>query len=107
MQSNLHTFAVESMADHPFPYLLREGYRVTLNTDNRLMSHTTMTDEFRVAVDAFGCDLKDLERVTVNAMNAAFFPYADRHRIIDERIAPIYTALQQELNAPAAQNGDA
>ncbi len=107
LQSNLHTGAVESMADHPFPYLLREGYRVTLNTDNRLMSHTTMTDEFRVAVDAFGCDLKDLERVTVNAMNAAFFPYADRHRIIDERIAPIYTALQQELNAPAAQNGDA
>ena len=66
--------------------LLREGYRVTLNTDNRLMSHTTMTDEFRVAVEHYGCTLEDLERVTVNAMNAAFFPYAERHRIIDERI---------------------
>ena len=52
-----------------------------------LMSHTTMTDEFRVAVEQFGCTLDDLERVTVNAMNAAFFPYAERHRIIDERIA--------------------
>ena len=97
LQSNLHTGAVKSIKEHPFPYLLRQGYRVTLNTDNRLMSHTTMTDEFRVAVEQFGCTLDDLERVTVNAMNAAFFPYAERHRIIDERIAPAYAALKQEL----------
>ena len=77
LQSNLHTGAVKSIKEHPFPYLLRQGYRVTLNTDNRLMSHTTMTDEFRVAVEQFGCTLDDLERVTVNAMNAAFFPYAN------------------------------
>ncbi len=96
LQSNLHTGAVQSIDEHPFPYLLREGYRVTLNTDNRLMSHTTMTDEFRVAVEQFGCTLDDLERVTVNAMNAAFFPYAERHRIIDERIAPAYAALKTE-----------
>ena len=97
LQSNLHTGAVKSIKEHPFPYLLRQGYRVTLNTDNRLMSHTTMTDEFRVAVEQFGCTLDDLERVTVNAMNAAFFPYAERHRIIDERIAPAYAALKEEL----------
>ncbi|QDV07740.1 Aminodeoxyfutalosine deaminase [Planctomycetes bacterium Poly30] len=99
LQSNVHTGAVKSLAEHPFPYLLREGYRVTLNTDNRLMSHTTMTDEFRVAVETYGCDLQDLERVTINAMNAAFYPYADRHRIIDERIEPGYEALQAELAA--------
>ena len=99
LQSNVHTGAVKSLEEHPFPYLLREGYRVTLNTDNRLMSHTTMTDEFRVAVDTYGCDLKDLERVTVNAMNAAFYPYAARHRIIDERIEPAYQALHAELAA--------
>lgn len=97
LQSNVHTGAVATLEDHPFPYFLREGYRVTLNTDNRLMSHTTMTDEFRVAVDTFGCTLRDLERVTVNAMNAAFFPYAERHRIIDERIEPVYFALRDEL----------
>ncbi|MEM8713833.1 MAG: adenosine deaminase, partial [Planctomycetota bacterium] len=99
LQSNVHTGAVRSLAEHPFPYLLREGYRVTLNTDNRLMSHTTMTEEFRVAVESYGCNLKDLERVTVNAMNAAFFPYAERHRIIDERIEPGYAALQTAGNA--------
>ena len=65
------------------------------------MSHTTMTDEFRVAVQQYGCTLADLERVTVNAMNAAFFPYADRHRIIDERIAPQYTALRAAAEAGA------
>jgi len=97
LQSNVHTGAVRSLEEHPFPYFLREGYRVTLNTDNRLMSHTTMTDEFRVAVEHYGCTLEDLERVTVNAMNAAFFPYAERHRIIDERIAPAYAALRGEL----------
>ena len=101
LQSNVHTGAVKSLADHPFPYLLREGYRVTLNTDNRLMSHTTMTDEFRVAVEQYGCGLSDLERVTVNAMNAAFYPYHDRHRIIDTRIEPGYAALQRELDGGA------
>lgn len=99
LQSNVHTGAAPSLAEHPFPYLLREGYRVTLNTDNRLMSHTTMTDEFRAAVDTYGCTLRDLERVTVNAMNAAFYPYADRHRIIDEHIEPAYRALHAELDS--------
>ena len=75
----------------------REGYRATLNTDNRLMSGVTMTDEFRVAHETFGCGLADLERVTVNAMNAAFHPYAERHRIIDERIAPEYRALAAKV----------
>jgi len=97
LQSNVHTGAVKSLADHPFPYFLREGYRVTLNTDNRLMSHTTMSEEFRVAVEQYGCTLGDLERVTVNAMNAAFFPYAERHRIIDARIEPVYAELHAEL----------
>ena len=101
LQSNVHTGAVSSLEDHPFPYFLREGYRVTLNTDNRLMSHTTMTDEFRVAVETFGCTLADLERVTVNAMNAAFFPYAERHRIIDQRIEPAYRALHAEVGGGA------
>jgi adenosine deaminase len=100
LQSNVHTGAVESLAQHPFRYLLDQGYRVTLNTDNRLMSHTTMTDEFRVARDTFGCGLADLERVTVNAMKSAFYPYAERCRLIRERIRPAYAALHAELEGP-------
>lgn len=94
LSSNVHTGAAASLEEHPFPHFLREGYRVTLNTDNRLMSRTTMTDEFRAAVQAYGLGLADLERVTVNAMNAAFYPYADRHRIIDDRIEPEYRDLR-------------
>ncbi len=97
LQSNVHTGAVRELAQHPFRYFLDQGYRVTLNTDNRLMSHTTMTDEFRVAHETFGCGLDDLERVTVNAMKSAFFPYAERCRVIHQRVRPGYAALRTEL----------
>ncbi len=92
LSSNVHTGAVPTLEEHPFPYFLREGYRVTLNTDNRLMSRTTMTHEFAVAVETFGLDLADLERVTVNAMKSAFYPYRERVRILEERIVPGYRA---------------
>jgi adenosine deaminase len=95
LSSNLHTGAIARMEDHPFPYFLREGYRVTLNTDNRLMSRTTMTQEFRLAVDTFGCDLDELERVTTCSMKAAFYPYAERVRMLEERIWPGYAAARE------------
>jgi adenosine deaminase len=97
LSSNLHTGATPSLAEHPFPYLLEQGYRVTLNTDNRLMSNTSMTDEYMVAVKEYGCTMRDLERLTVNGMNAAFYPYAERARIIEERITPAYAAIHSEL----------
>lgn len=90
LSSNVHTGAVKRIELHPFQYFLREGYRVTLNTDNRLMSRTSMTDELMVAVEEFGCTLDDLERITVNGMKAAFHPYAGRRKTIEERILPGY-----------------
>jgi adenosine deaminase len=99
LQSNVHTGAVPSIEQHPFRYFLDQEYRVTLNTDNRLMSHTTMSDEFRVANTVFGCGLDELERVTVNAMKSAFFPYAERCRIIKQRIRTGYAALRRGQTA--------
>lgn len=96
LSSNVHTGAVPSLEQHPFRYFLDQEYRVTLNTDNRLMSHTTMTDEFRIASTVFGCDLADFERVTVNAMKSAFYPYADRCRIIRHKLRNGYAALRAE-----------
>lgn len=90
LSSNVHTGATKTLAEHPFPYFLEQGYRVTLNTDNRLMSRTSMTDEYMHAVTEFGCDLKDLERITLNGMRSAFYPYGDRQRIIHRRILPAY-----------------
>ncbi len=97
LSSNVHTGATASLADHPFPHFLRLGYRVTLNTDNRLMSRTTLTDEYALAVEHFGCSLEELERIALNSMRSAFSPYFDRIRIIEERVRPGYAALGSGL----------
>jgi adenosine deaminase len=96
LQSNVHTGATPSMAEHPFPHFLACGIRVTLNTDNRLMSRTTMTDEYMVAVREFGCSLQQLEKLAINGMKSAFAHHQERLRFIFERIKPGYAALYGE-----------
>ena len=58
--SNVHTGATRSLSEHPFKIFYQEKFRVTLNTDNRSMSNTTMTKEFDAAGDTFGLSLEDL-----------------------------------------------
>jgi adenosine deaminase len=91
--SNVQTGAVESIADHPFDLLARTRFRVTVNTDNRLMSDTSMTLEMFRLVEAFGYGWSDLERFTINAMKSAFIPFDERLAIIDEVIKPRYAVL--------------
>jgi len=94
LSSNVHTGAIPSLAEHPFNVLYRQQFRVTLNTDNRLMSRTSMSNEFQVAMDAFGLGLDDFEKVTINAMKSAFLPYAERCRIIYTVIKPGYARIR-------------
>jgi adenosine deaminase len=94
LSSNVHTGAAHDLEHHPFPHYMRAGYRVTLNTDNRLMSRTAMTDELMLAVDHFGCTLEDLEKITINGMKSAFAHYGERIKVIFERIKPGYAALR-------------
>lgn len=91
--SNVQTGAVRSIADHPFDLLARTRFRVTVNTDNRLMSDTTMTQEMAHLVDAFGYGWSDLQRFTINAMKSAFIPFDERLAIIDDVIKPRYAVL--------------
>jgi adenosine deaminase len=91
--SNVQTGAVKSIADHPFDLLARTRFRVTVNTDNRLMSDTTMSIEMSRLVEAFGYGWSDLERFTINAMKSAFIPFDERLAIIDEVIKPRYAVL--------------
>jgi adenosine deaminase len=91
-KSNVDTGAVPSLAEHPFYALDRAGVPVTVNTDNRLMSGTSMTQEFGRLSTQFGYGLAGLERLTKVAMNAAFVPQALRHSIITEHITPGYAA---------------
>ena len=91
--SNIQTGAAASIAEHPIGLLTRLRFRVTVNTDNRLMSGTSMTDEMTKLVDAFGYDMDDLRWFTINAMKSAFLPFDERLAIIDEQIKPAYAVL--------------
>ncbi len=91
--SNVMTGAVGSIAEHPIGLLRRLYFRVTINTDNRLMSGTSMTREFEQLEQAFGYGLKDLQWFTVNAMKSAFIPFDERLALINDVIKPGYAAL--------------
>jgi adenosine deaminase len=95
--SNVHTGAAASLAQHPFKILFQEKFRVTLNTDNRLMSDTSMTKEFEAASEAFGLTLDDFEKITINAMKSAFLPYDQRCELIYKTLKPGYAASRQSL----------
>ncbi len=103
LQSNVHTGATPSLAEHPFRLFLKLGFRLTLNTDNRLMSATTMTDEYTIAVEQFGCNLDDLETLALNGMKSAFAHYDERCRIIFDEIKTGYRSLRKELGLPPRQ----
>ncbi|GCD95365.1 adenosine deaminase [Embleya hyalina] len=94
--SNLQTGAASSYAEHPIGLLRRLYFRVTVNTDNRLMSGTSTTREFEHLVEAFGYGLDDLQWFTVNAMKSAFLPFDERLAMINEVIKPGYAALRSE-----------
>jgi adenosine deaminase len=91
--SNVQTGAVPSIEHHPFGLLARLRFRVTVNTDNRLMSDTTMSREMLQLVETFGYGWSDLERFTINAMKSAFLHFDERLAIIDEVIKPRYAVL--------------
>ncbi|MFR9806286.1 adenosine deaminase [Pseudonocardia sp. RS010] len=91
--SNVHTGAATSLADHPIGLLRDLRFRVTVNTDNRLMSGCTMTSEMAALVDTFGWGWEDLRWLTINAMKSAFLHFDKRLSIIDEVIKPGYDAL--------------
>jgi len=91
--SNIQTGAAPSVAEHPIGLLTKLRFRVTVNTDNRLMSQTSMTSEMHALVEAFDYGYDDLRWFTINAMKSAFLPFDERLAIIDEVIKPGYAAL--------------
>ncbi len=94
--SNLQTGAAPSYAEHPIGLLRRLHFRATVNTDNRLMSGTSMSYEFEQLVRTFHYTLDDMQWFTVNAMKSAFIPFDERLAMINEVIKPGYAALKSE-----------
>jgi adenosine deaminase len=90
--SNLQTGAARSIAEHPITALKDLGFRVTLNTDNRLVSGTTMTREMSLLVEHAGWTVEDLRTVTVNAVKSAFIPFDERRALLRDVVLPGYEA---------------
>jgi adenosine deaminase len=91
--SNVHTGAVADIAAHPIGLLRSLGFRITVNTDNRLMSDVSMTSEMAALNRAFGWGLDDFRWLTINAMKSAFLPFDERLGLINDTIKPGYAAL--------------
>ncbi|GIF70516.1 adenosine deaminase [Asanoa siamensis] len=91
--SNVQTGAAPSIEQHPIGLLRDLRFRVTVNTDNRLMSGTSMSREMGLLVDAFGWGWAELQWFTINAMKSAFIPFDERLSIINEVIKPAYAKL--------------
>src|SRR5256884_4818463 len=86
--SNVQTGAAPSIEEHPIRLLRQLSFRVTVNTDNRLMSGVTLSSEFHRLVESFGYGWSDIEWLTINAMKSAFAPFDERLRIINTIIKP-------------------
>jgi len=95
--SNVQTGAAKSIKEHPIGVLTKLGFRATVNTDNRLMSDTTMTKEMTLLVNELDFSLKELQWLSVNAMKSAFIHFDERLEIINKVIKPGYAAIATEL----------
>ncbi|MEX1172205.1 MAG: adenosine deaminase [Chloroflexota bacterium] len=100
--SNVHTGAAASIAEHPIELLRRLRFRVTLNTDNRLMSGVSLSSEFQALDEAFGLGLGEMEWLTINALKSAFAPFDERLRLINEVVKPGYARLRAQQSRVAA-----
>jgi len=80
--SNLHTGAVNSIKEHPFIYYYDKGVRVSLNTDNRLISNTNLSKEYLIACQLFKLSLKDIREIIIMSMKSAFIPNQERKELI-------------------------
>jgi adenosine deaminase len=92
--SNVNTGVCDSIAEHPIGLLAALRFRVTVNTDNRLMSGVSLSSEIAGLVDAFGYGWEEIEWLTLNAMKSSFWPFDQRLRIINETIKPGFAALK-------------
>jgi adenosine deaminase len=91
--SNVDTGAATSIEEHPIDLLRRLRFRVTVNTDNRLMSGVTLSDEFATLSRVFGFGLDEMQWLTLNAIKSAFAPFDERLRLINSVIKPGYARL--------------
>ncbi|OQY38149.1 MAG: adenosine deaminase [Candidatus Cloacimonetes bacterium 4572_65] len=99
-KSNFHTKAVDSLDVHPFGFYLDYGLRVTLNTDNRTVSNTTMTDEFMFVIEKLNLTYKEVKNIIINGFKSAFIPYSERVRLLNIALAELAVLEEEEFSKP-------
>ncbi|MDP8202558.1 MAG: adenosine deaminase [Candidatus Tenebribacter burtonii] len=99
LKSNMHTKSVPSLKQHPLNFYLDYGLRVTLNTDNRLISDTTLTDEYMLAINELGLDYTDIKNIIINGFKSAFIPYRERVVLLNKALAEMGKLEEEELKA--------
>lgn len=97
LSSNIGTGAAPNFDAHPFNIFFRNGFRVFLCTDNRLMSGTTLTREFEIAANHYNLTFHDLEKITLNAMKSSFIHHDEKIRIIYDTIKRGYADIRSEF----------
>jgi adenosine deaminase len=80
LSSNVQTRTVRSVREHPFGFYFERGLRVTLNTDSRLISDTTVSKEILIAARAFHLSPYEVKRILIMGFKSAFLPYAEKAR---------------------------
>jgi adenosine deaminase len=103
--SNVQTGAATSIEAHPIRLLRQLSFRVTVNTDNRLMSGVTLSSEFARLAEAFGYGWSDIEWLTINAMKSAFAHFDQRLRIINTVIKPGFATARAASDAVVRLEG--
>ena len=94
LKSNLQTGAVDSLAAHPLRFYMNYGLRVTLNTDNRLVTDTSCTEEFKLACDTFNLSLSEVRRLTIDGFKAAFMPFRKKREVMRRAVAEFEAVLE-------------
>ena len=94
LTSNIHTKTVSSISKHPFKYFIDEKVRVTLNTDNRLISNTSLSKEYEIAINNFNLNENEIRTIIINGFKSAFLPHNKRRELIRQ----VTDELEREFN---------
>jgi adenosine deaminase len=103
--SNVQTGAVTDMASHPFKFYLDFGIRVTINTDNRLITDTTVTKELSAMARQFGLTIKDVRNILVGGFKSAFLTFHDRAQLVRKAQAEMDEVIARFTEKEQARNG--
>ena len=100
--SNIQTRAISDLKEHPLGFYVDYGLRVTLNTDNRLISNTTLTDEYMIAIDELGLDYVEIKNIIINGFKSSFLPYREKVLILNTALKEMEELEEAELKGKIA-----